>query len=363
MVEQSDTSLVYVGTYSRRGSKGIYAYALDLSSGALEASGEAAETENPSFLVVDPTRRRLYAANEVGSFRGSPGGAVSAFAIDGETGALTYLNQQASHGGAPCHLSIDHAGRHVLVANYSGGNVAVLPIRQDGSLGAATDIVQHHGSSVHPRRQERPHAHSITIDPTNRYALAADLGTDKIMVYQLDLAAGKLVPHEAPWVQVSAGAGPRHLAFHPSRQYVYAINELNSTVTAFRYDETRATLQELQTVSTLPPGFAGQNTCADIHVAPSGRFVYGSNRGHDSIVILEVDHRTGQLECVGHQSTEGKTPRSFALDPSGSVLLAANQDTDTVVSFRVNPQTGQLAPTGHVTRVPAPVCVKIVSFA
>ena len=256
---------------------------------------------------------------------------------------------------------MDQTGRFVFVANYSGGNLAVLPLAPDGSLEAATDVVQHHGSSVQ-QRQKIPHAHSVTLDPTNRYAFAADLGLDKIMTYQLDLVAGKLVPHDEPWVSLHPGAGPRHFAFHPSLEQAYVINELDSTLTAFAYDQTAGTLKKGQTVSTLPAGAMVDNTCADVHVSPSGRFIYGSNRGHNSIAIIQIDSDTGQLALVGHEPTQGKTPRSFALDPTGSLLLAANQDTDTIVTFHVNQETGRLTPTSHVTAVSMPVCILIVSL-
>jgi 6-phosphogluconolactonase len=238
--------------------------------------------------------------------------------------------------------------------------VAILPVQDDGRLGEATDVVQHQGTSVNPQRQEGPHAHSITVDPTNRYAFAADLGLDKIMIYRLDLTRGKLQPNDEPWAQVHAGAGPRHFAFHPNGHYAYVINEIDSTLTAFTYQSTNGTLRTVQTVSTIPGDFSGTNYCADIHVAPSGKFVYGSNRGHDSIVTFATDETTGKLTCVGHESTQGRTPRNFTIDPTGTFLLAANQSTDTIVTFRIDQQTGKLLSTGHVTEVPTPVCVQVI---
>lgn len=355
-----ETMLVYIGTYTRGESEGIYVYRLDPASGALEFTGETMEAENPSFLALGPRGRRLYAVGEVEELADEPGGGISAFAIDPTTGGLTFLNQQPSHGAGPCHLSVDATGRFVLAANYGSGSVAVLPIRGDGRLGAATDVVQHRGSSVHPRRQEGPHAHSITPGPGNRYAFAADLGVDKIMIYRLDLAQGKLEPNpNQPWVEIHAGAGPRHFAFHPEGRYAYLINELDSTLTAFAYDAADGTLEELQTISTLPEVYGGENFCADVHVAPSGKFVYGSNRGHDTVVTFAVDEATGELTYLGHESTQGETPRNFAIDPTGAFLLAANQDTDTVVSFRMDRETGELTPTGYVAEVPMPVCVKV----
>ncbi len=336
---------------------------MEISSGALEFASVAKGVENPSFLDIHPQRRYLYAVNEVGEFAGESSGAVSAFSIDENTGELTFLNQQPSGGAAPCHLSIDQTGQFVLVANYGGGSVASLPIQDDGKLGEATDFIQHQGSSVNPRRQKEPHAHSITIDLANRYAFAPDLGLDKILIYKLDLTHGKLIPNDEPWAQVKAGTGPRHFDFHPSRRYAYVINELDSTLIAFTYDETHGTLEEIETVSTLPEDFSGTSHCADLHVHPSGKFVYGSNRGHDSIVIFAIDEGTGKLTYVGHESTQGKTPRNFGIDPTGTFLLAANQSTDNIVTFRIDQQTGELMSTGHVAEVPTPVCLKMLPIS
>jgi 6-phosphogluconolactonase len=362
-----ESRLVYVGTFSRtvphgRGSaEGIYVCRMDPVSGALTLVHTVADVPNPSFLALHPSRRYLYAVNAVPEIDGHPGGAVSAFAIDPATGALTFLNRQSSHGAGPCHVSVEHTGRFVLAANYGGGSVVMFPVQSDGSLAAASDFVQHTGSSVNPRRQEGPHAHSITPDPANRFALACDLGLDNVLVYRLDLEAGRLIPNDPPFVRTHPGAGPRHLDFHPNGRYVYVINELDSTLTVFTYDAERGVLEEIQTISTLPEDFAGQNTCADVHVHPAGRFVYGSNRGHDSIAIFRVDEGTGRLDAVGHVPTQGQTPRNFAIDPSGTFLYAANQQSDTIVAFRIDQGMGQLAPTGHVLSIPTPVCVKFLS--
>ena len=348
---------VYVGTYTRGSSQGIYLSCLDLSTGKLDAPALAAEVVNPSFLAVHPNRRFLYAVGEMGSFAGKRAGAVSAFSIDPDTGKLRLLNQQPSGGAGPCHLAVDRTGRNVLAANYGGGSVVCLPIEPDGRLGEATSSVQHEGSSVNPRRQSGPHAHCINLDAANRFAVSADLGLDKVLVYRFDAAAGKLAPNDPPWAKVAPGAGPRHFAFHPSARFAYVINELDSTVTAFRYDAKGGALTSVETVSTLPDGFDGQNTTAEIEVHPSGRFLYGSNRGHDSIVIFAVDGEKGTLRYVGHQSTGGKTPRNFGVDPTGRYLLAANQATDNIVVLRVDAETGQLHETGHSVSVPSPVCV------
>jgi 6-phosphogluconolactonase len=356
--------LVYVGTYTRPNqSVGIYRYRLDLTTGALRPAGPPTETRNPSFLAIHPSQRFLYAVNEIGDFRGERSGAVSAFAIDPKSGSLTLLNQQPSLGPGPAYLSVDHTGQVVLVANYGGGSVSVIPIQKDGRLGEPTDFVQHEGSSVDPVRQEGPHAHCVIPDPENRFALVADLGLDKILIYHLNPESGELYANPDAFAEVEPGAGPRHVTFHPNGRYAYVINELNSTITVFSYHARRGQLQSLQSVSALPEGFQGRNSCADIHVAPSGKFLYGSNRGHDSIVIFEINERTGQLCYVGHQATQGRTPRNFAIDPTGTFLLAANQDSNNIVSFRIDPQSGRLTPTGHVTSSPSPVCLQMLRMS
>jgi len=351
---------VYVGTYTWRGGEGIYVYRLDLSTGALNPLGTAPKVENPSFLAIAPDRRFLYAVNEVRQFGGRRGGGVSAFAIDPASGALRLLNQQSSEGDGPCHLSVDATGRYVLVANYGGGSVAILPIQEDGSLGPVTDFVQHEGSSVHPRRQRGPHTHSITLDPANRRAFAADLGLDKILGYEVDLENGRLTPGGPPWTEVAKGAGPRHFAFHPDGKYAYLITELANTIVAYTYDETDGTLGEIQTVSTLPDDFAGTSHCADVHVSPDGRFLYGSNRGHDSIAVFAIDPQTGRLTSIDYVPTRGEMPRNFGIDPTGRFLLVANQKSGNIVIFGIDPETGRLADTGHRAEVPMPVCVKMV---
>jgi len=352
--------LVYIGTYTRGKSEGIYVYRLDGSSGALRFAGTAPGVDNPSFLATGPKQRVLYAVNEVAEFDGKPGGAVCAFSVAPESGALRVLNQQPSHGTSPCHVSVDKTGQFVFVANYGSGSVSVFPIQDNGQLGEAADFIQHEASDVEPERRKAPHVHSIITDPANRYAFAPDLGLDRIMMYRLDLAHGKLKPNEKPWVQVKAGAGPRHFVFHPGCKYAYVINELDNTVIAFTYDETRGVLRENQTISTLPEAYTGTSYCADVHISPSGKFLYGSNRGHDSIVIFAVDGDTGKLTVVGHEPTQGKNPRNFAIDPTGTFLLVANQDTNTIVTFRIDRQMGGLVSTGNVTDVPTPVCVKIM---
>ena len=356
---------VYVGTYTRKAgkgtrkaSKGIYLVHLDTATGRLDEPTLAAEVTNPSFLAIHPSRRFVYAVGEMGSVAGKKGGAVSALAVDRQTGKLTLINQQSSGGAGPCHLVVDTAGRNVLVANYGGGSVASLPIREDGRLGQATSFIQHEGSSVDPRRQKGPHAHGIYLDPAGRFAFVPDLGLDKVVIHRFDATLGSLAPNDPPFATVTPGAGPRHFAFHPSARYAYVINEMGSTVTAFGYDARRGDLKSFQTVSTLPEGFAGNNTTAEIFVHPSGKFLYGSNRGHDSIAIFAVDAATGKLASVGHESTRGKNPRGFNLDPTGTWLVAGNQDTDNVVVFRVDARTGKLRPTGQSVTVGTPVCIE-----
>ena len=348
---------VYFGTYTwKKPSKGIYMSCLDLADGSLRPIELAAELTSPSFLTLHPSRPLLYAVGEIGSFAGKKAGAVSALAVDAKTGKLTLLNQQPSGGAGPCHVAVDRGGRNVLVANYSGGSIACLPIRADGSLDEPSSIVQHQGSGFDPKRQQGPHAHSIGADPAGRFVLAADLGLDKLFVYRLD-AAGKLTANDPPYGKVAPGAGPRHFAFHPSGRFVYVINEMHSTVTAFRYDAARGAMEQLQTISTLPAGFAGPSTTAEIEIHPSGKFLYGSNRGHDSIAAFTIDQGTGRLQPGGHTSTQGRAPRNFAIDPTGAYLVAANQDSDNVVVFRIDGASGALRPTGQSLSVPLPVCV------
>ena len=348
---------VYVGTYTGRRSEGIFVCRLDSSTGALKIVGKATGLENPSFLALDPTGRCVYAVREYSSSADRQAGAVVALVRDPTTGELTVLNEQPSGGQGPCYVSVDRTGRFVLAANYGSGSVAVLPIAEDGSLEPPSSVVQHKGSSVNSARQKEPHAHCIDLDAANRYALAADLGIDKVMVYRFDAEQGKLLPHDPPYAQSEPGSGPRHLAFHPNGRLVYVIEELSSTITVFTYEADSGAMRPVQRISTLPEGFHGTSSCAEIQVHPSGRFLYGSNRGHNSIACFAIDANTGVLRLLGHEPTQGKNPRHFAIDPSGRLLLAANQDSSTVVSLRIDAETGALSPTGQVCDVPAPVCL------
>jgi 6-phosphogluconolactonase len=359
-VSKMDQWWLYVGTYTGGPSKGIYRLDFDAASGKLTNRSLAAAAVNPSFLAIHPTHRFLYAVNEIDNFNGGKTGAVSAFAIDPKTGDLTMLNQQPSGGTGPCHLVVDKQGKHVLVANYGGGNVCVLPIQAEGQLGKATAVVQHQGSSVDKQRQEGPHAHSINLDPANRFAFAADLGLDKVLIYRYDALNGTLTPNEPASVQLAPGAGPRHFVFHPNGRLAFVINEMASAVTAMTYDPDKGLLKEVQTVSTLPAGFKGNTSTAEVVVHPSGKFLYGSNRGHNSIAVFAIDSETGKLKPMGHQGHQIKVPRNFSVDPAGSYLFVANQDGNSIVVFRIDPKTGELNPTETVVEVPKPVCLRMM---
>jgi 6-phosphogluconolactonase len=354
---------VYIGTYTRPGgSQGIYRCELDLATGALTPPALVAEAVNPSFLAFHPNGKNLYAVGEVSTLNGQRTGGVSAFAIDAETGKLTHLNQQPSRGAGPCHVTVDRTGKAVLVANYGGGSAAVLPVQDAGRLGAATAFVQHEGKGPNPKRQEGPHAHSVNLDAANRFAVVADLGLDKLLVYRFDPAKGTITPNDPPALELAPEAGPRHFAFHPDGKRAYVINEMDSTLTACDYDAAKGVLTKRQTVSTLPQGFTGNNSTAEVVVHPSGKFVYGSNRGHDSIAAFAIEP-DGSLRPAGHEPTQGRTPRNFNIDPTGTYLIAANQGSDSLVVFRIDPQSGKLTPTGHRAEVKMPVCVKFYTGA
>lgn len=347
---------LYVGTYTRGRSRGIYRARMDLSTGAIGVEGVVEGIENPSYLALSPNRSHLYAVSEVDDFA-VLGGGIVAYEID-RGGGLRELNRQPSRGAHPCYVSVDHTGRYLFVANYTGGNAAVLPIAADGSLGAAIEVVQHEGSGPNAERQQGPHAHWAATDPTNRFVFVVDLGIDRVMGYRFDPATGSLQLEEEAGVVARPGAGPRHLDFHPNGLRAFVINELDSTLTALSYDPATGSMESLGTVSTLPEGFSGENSCADIHVHPGGRFVYGSNRGHDSIAVYRIDDATGRLTLVQHRSTLGRIPRNFAIDPSGRFLVAANQESDSLVVFSIDPDSGRLTPVGGPVDVPVPVCVR-----
>lgn len=352
--------MIYIGTYTR-GSGGIHLLEMDPATGALTNKGLVAECVSPSFLTISRDGRYVFAVNETADYSGAATGSVSAFARDSASGKLTLLNVQSSNGSYPCHITVSRSGRHVIVANYGSGTVAVLPVKPDGRLEPASCVLQHRGSSVNKSRQEGPHSHSVNFDPANRFALACDLGTDQILIYQYDDARGTLTPNDPAFIATRKGAGPRHLAFHPKGRLVYVINELDSTIASYRYDPDMGTLRDIDVIATLPKDFTGESTTAHVVVHPTGRWVYGSNRGHDSLAVYAVNPASGALRLVGFQPTLGKTPRNFACDPSGKYIVAANQDSNTVVVFKVDLKTGMPVPTGHQTEVPQPVCVRFVA--
>ncbi|MFO0820924.1 MAG: lactonase family protein [Pirellulales bacterium] len=353
---------VYIGTYASAKSRGVYRAELDLATGQLSTPVLAGEVVNPSFVAIHPSKKFLYTVTEMIDSQGKKQGAVGAFAIDVATGDLKPLNKQASGGAGPCHVVVDRAGKNVLVANYGGGSVASLPIESDGSLAVAKSVVQHTGSSVDKSRQSAPHAHSINLDAGNRFAFAADLGLDKVLVYKFDPAAGTLSANDPPAGLVDPGSGPRHFAFHPNGKFAYVINEMALTVTAFAYDADRGTLTALQTISTVPEGAERKGaSTAEVQVHPSGRFLYGSNRGHNTIAVFQIDETTGKLTAAGHQGSGVKTPRNFGVDPTGRYAIVANQDGDSLVVFKIDAATGALKPTGQPVEVGKPVCVKFVA--
>jgi 6-phosphogluconolactonase len=352
--------LVYIGTYTTEQSKGIYAYRFNVVTGQFVPLGLAAETSNPSFLAVHPNHKILYAVNEIGNFQNQSSGAVSAFAIDSHTGKLTLLNQVASRGADPCYVAVDKTGKHVLVANYGGGNVAVFPVLKGGKLRESTRVLQYKGTGANPERQESPHAHWIDFSPDNRFVVAADLGLDQLDVYKFSASKGSLVPNQPAVVQLKPGAGVRHFAFHPNARFGYAVNEMQSSVVSFAYDPARGTLHELQTISILPKDFTGKNDAAEIQIHPSGKFLYASNRGHDSIAVFSIDPTKGTLTPVEYVPTQGKAPRYFAVDPTGSRLFVANQNSGTIVVFQIDPTSGRLTSTGQVLQIASPVCLRLV---
>ncbi len=358
----SGQTLVYFGTYTGPNSKGIYVSKLDPATGQLSTPELAAEVSSPSFVALHPSRRFLYAVNEVSNFNGKKTGAVSAFSIDAKSGKLKLLNQQPSGGDGPCHLMVDSTGKNVLVANYGGGSCCLLPIGADGRLGPSTAFDQHRGSSSNRERQSGPHAHGAYFDAGNRFAFVPDLGLDQVLIYRFDPANGSLTANDPAFGSVPPGSGPRHLAFHPSGKYAYVINEMLCTISAFTYDSGRGALEPLQTVSTLPEGqkVLPSYSTAEIEIHPSGKFLYGSNRGHNSLAVFAVDSSTGKLTAIQNQPSGGKTPRGFGIDPSGRYLIAGAQDSDVVASFKIDQDTGRLSMIDQKVQVGSPVCVRFL---
>jgi len=359
--------LFYVGTYTddagkKTNSTGIYVYGYDAGTHQITPLGLAAESTNPSFLALHPNGHFLYAVNEVQNYKGPNSGGVSAFSIDRTTGKLTFLNEVPSRGADPCYITIDKTGKWVLVANYTGGSVAVFPVLEDGRLGEASAFVQHTGHGIDPKRQEGPHAHSIDLSPDNRFAMVDDLGLDELLVYKFDGAKGTLTPNDPPFAKVDAGSGPRHFALRPDGKFAYLVSEMKGTVTVLSNDAGTGTLQPLQTVSTLPQDFKGEIEDAEIEIQPSAKFLYASNRGSgNSIAVFAIDAGKGTLGLIEITPTQGKTPRSFEIDPTGTLLFAENQESNNIVVFRIDEKTGRLTPTGQVLDVGSPVCVKFVT--
>jgi 6-phosphogluconolactonase len=356
--EEPGKTRVYIGTYTGAKSKGIYLATLDLADGKLSQPELAAELVSPSFLAIHPSGRYVYAVGEIADFQGKRAGAVSALEVDRHSGKLKLLNQMPSGGAGPCHVSVDPSGKCVLAANYGGGSVCSFPIGSDGRLGEGGSVIQHRGSSVNPKRQEAPHAHSINVDAEGKFAFAADLGLDQVLIYRLNAGHGTLEPNDPPHAKVAAGSGPRHFAFHPSGKLAYVINELANTVTAFTYNAHHGSLSEIQTIGTLPKDFSGTSYTAEVVVHPSGKFLYGSNRGHDSIAVFTIDQHTGKLTAAGHQREGIKTPRNFAIEPTGRYLLVGNQGSDSVMVLAIDQATGALSPTGSKIEIGAPVCIR-----
>jgi 6-phosphogluconolactonase len=355
---QTGDLIVYVGTFTQHSAKGIYAWKFQTSPPRLTPLGIAADTSNPSFLLVHPNHRYLYAVNEDNLFQGRPSGAVSAYVIDPVNGRLTLLNQVATHSPGPCHLALDKTNRWLFVANYAGGSVTEFPVQPDGSLGENSAFIQHRGKSLDHERQAAAHAHEVVPSPDNRFLLVPDLGLDEVLSYRLDAAKGTLTPANPPFTRIAAGSGPRHLAFHPNGKLVYLANELAATVGVYDYDAERGHLDALlQTISMLPNDYTGTKSAAEIVVSPDGKFLYASNRGHDSIAVFAIDPEKGTLTKIDYIATEGRTPRNFALDPTGDFLFAANQDSNNVVVFRRSVFAGKATAAGLTVDVPNPVCV------
>ena len=354
--------LVFVGTYTDKGSEGIYSFKFDPKTGDISSPELAVKTDNPSFIAIDAKGQFLYAVNELDTFNSQPTGAVSVFKIDRESGKLKLIQQVSSLGGAPAHLSLDKSGKFLLVANYNGGNFSVFPINNDGKLGKHSAFVQNAGSSVNPERQTAPHAHFIQVTDDNRFVMVADLGIDKILVFKFDDANGSLKPENPESISLNPGSGPRHFTFTPTGNFFYVLNELTSTVTVFDYDPTTASMQSKQNISTLPQNFSGTNTAAEMLVDSKGKFLYASNRGDNSIVQFSIDPVTGILYPIAWVSSGGKTPRNFEIDPSGKWMFSANQNSDNITLFKIDKENGRLVTTNQTININSPVCIKCLAM-
>jgi 6-phosphogluconolactonase len=362
--------ILFVGTYTEEGSqsKGIYAYNYDAATGKITSLGLAAETTNPSWVTIHPNGRFLYAVNEVANYKGSNDGGLSAFSIDRDkdgrpTGKLTLLNEVPTHGADPCYVTVDKTGKYALMANYTGASLAVYRISEDGSLGLGSSMIQHAGHSANPQRQRSAHVHSVDLSPDNRFAYVDDLGIDGLLVYKFDDSKGTLASNSSKYATFDPGSGPRHFALHPSGKFAYVVSEMKGTVTAFSNDPATATLQPLQTISTLPKDFKGEIADAEVEIHSSGKFLYASNRGDgNSIAVFSIDADKGTLTPLEYVPTQGKTPRSFAIDPTGTLLFVGNQGSNNIVVFRIDKKTGRLTPTGKVFEQASPVCLKFLKI-
>ena len=351
-------ALVCFGSYSTPDKESVHLFQLNLQDGSLKKLNAVDGLSNPSFLKIHPNGKYLYTVNEVSTFDGKKSGGVTAFALDVNGGKLNKINQQPSGDTGPCHLTVDATGKYVLVAHYGGGSTSVLPIKIDGSVGAVVSQIKHKGSSVHSR-QKAPHAHAVHVGPNNKFAFAPDVGIDKVLVFSFDEKTGAIAETKFDGAKLEPGSGPRHFGFHPDGKFAYVINEIKQTVTAFRYNAKRGRLRTLQTLSTVPHPVDGNST-AEVLVHPTGQFLYGSNRGHNSIAMFRINEKNGKLTALGHESTRGSTPRNFGIDPTGQFLLAANQQSDNVAVFRINQDTGKLKFTGNEIKLSKPVCVRMI---
>lgn len=353
---------LYVGSYAEAEEYGLHVFVYDEKNLQIKEIQQLSGHRNPSFLAIHPSGDFLYSVNEIADFNGVSEGSVTSFAIDRDSGELEYINQQSSKGAHPCHISVPDNGNHILVANYSGGNLAVLPVAPDGSLEMASDIVQHEGSGINERRQRGPHAHSIYPNLDGSMIFSADLGTNKVMIYEAVNDEGALIPNSIqPYLKMEPGAGPRHIAFHPSGKWIYVINELNSTITRLEFDPQTGNAHVLESVTTLPEGWDDESFCADIHVHPSGRFLYASNRGHNSIAVFKIEN-DGRVVPKGHESVRGEWPRNFAIDPAGARIFVANQHSNNITIFDIDQNSGGLSFTGIELKIQKPVCIKFLDF-
>ncbi len=348
---------IWIGTYTTRGSEGIYSLSMNPQTGELSAPALAAKADNPSFLALHPTRKFLYAVNETGRFEGRPVGAVVAFSVDAQAGKLAEMNREGTGGAAPCHLNVDPSGKCLVVANYTDGNAAAFPIAADGRLEKMSQLVKHEGHGANASRQKSPHAHGVTFSPAGDIVFVPDLGIDKIMAYKLDVAKGSLSPVGSATASVEPGSGPRHIVFNTAGTFAYSINEILATVSQFSWDAARSSLKLVRSVPSLLGNFPGQNTAAEIAIHPNGKFLYSSNRGHDSIAVFTLDEKSGSPKLIQNFPSGGRAPRNFAIDPSGIFLLAAHQDTDNIVVLKIDSDTGKLSDTHFGAKIPAPVCV------